>query len=635
MDKTPLDVLKQYWKYDSFRPLQEDIIRSVLEGRDTLALMPTGGGKSVCFQVPALCREGICIVVSPLIALMKDQVENLRKLNIPAEAVYSGMHYRDIDRILDNCVYGNTKLLYLSPERLVTELARTRIQKMNVNLLAVDEAHCVSQWGYDFRPPYLQVAEMRELLPEVPILALTATATPEVVKDIQEKLAFRKEHLLQKSFERNNLSYSVLVEEDKLKKLADILRRVPGSGIVYVRNRRRTKEIAGYLQRQGIPTDFYHAGLNAEERAKKQDAWMAGKKRIMISTNAFGMGIDKPDVRVVVHIELPDSLEAYFQEAGRAGRDGKKAYAVLLYNDSDRINLERQFEQSFPELKEVRRIYRALGSYFQLAVGGGEKQSFDFDIVEFARNFQINIVQAYNCLKILEQAGWIVLTDAVFVPSSLLIRVSKDALYDYQLRHPKMDRLLKAILRTYQGAFNHPIKLRESQLARFLKMPVAELRASLQKLAGDQIVEYQPQKDTAQIIFIKERVDADNLMIDRNLYNFRKNRHYERIQKAIAYAETPICRSQQLLAYFGETNAPKCGICDVCTGRTRTELSPESFDKYREKIEQLLADGPLSLEQVVESFAPKRQEQALKALEYLLDEGFLGQQGGKLAWKSG
>ncbi|MCB0548430.1 MAG: RecQ family ATP-dependent DNA helicase [Phaeodactylibacter sp.] len=633
MKKTPLDILRQYWGYDSFRPLQEDIIRSVLDGQDTLALMPTGGGKSICYQVPALCRKGICIVVSPLIALMKDQVENLQKRNIPAAAVYSGMHYRDIDRILDNCIYGNIKLLYLSPERLTTELARTRIQKMDVNLLAVDEAHCVSQWGYDFRPPYLQIAEVRELVPEVPILALTATATPEVVKDIQEKLAFRQENLLQKSFVRGNLSYSVLHEEDKLKKLLDILRRVGGSGIVYVRNRRRTKEIAGYLQRQGISADYYHAGLDAEERSQKQDAWMAGKKRVIISTNAFGMGIDKADVRVVAHMEMPDSLEAYFQEAGRAGRDGKKSYAVLLYNDTDRINLERQFELSFPELSEVRRIYRALGSYFQLAVGSGEGQAFDFEIVEFARNFQADIVLSYNCLKILEQAGWIVLTDAVFVPSSLMIKVSKDALYDYQLRHPKMDRLLKAILRTYQGAFNHPINLRESQLARFLKMPAATLRNALQKLASDGIVEYQPQKDTPQVIFIKERVDADNLLIDRNLYNFRKNRHYERIQAAIAYAETPVCRSQQLLAYFGETSAPKCGICDVCTGRTSTEVSSTEFERYKEKIKLLLKEEPLALEQIVESFAPNRQEQVLKALEYLLDEGFLGQQGGKLVWQ--
>ncbi|MCO6479440.1 MAG: RecQ family ATP-dependent DNA helicase [Phaeodactylibacter sp.] len=633
MDKTPLEILIKYWGYEGFRPLQEDIIRSVLEGQDTLALMPTGGGKSICYQVPALCREGLCIVVSPLIALMKDQVENLQKRNIPAAAVYSGMHYRDIDRILDNCIYGNIKLLYLSPERLTTELARARIQKMNVNLLAVDEAHCVSQWGYDFRPPYLQIAEIRELLPDVPVLALTATATPEVVKDIQEKLAFRKENLLQKSFTRSNLSYSVLQEEDKLKKLLDILQRVGGTGIVYVRNRRRTKEIAGYLQRRGISADFYHAGLDAEARTQKQDAWMAGKVRVIVSTNAFGMGIDKPDVRVVVHMELPDSLEAYFQEAGRAGRDGKKSYAVLLYNDTDRINLERQFELSFPDLKEVRRIYRALGSFFQLAVGGGEGQSFDFDIVEFARNFQAGIVEAYNCLKILEQAGWIVLTEAVFVPSSLMIKVSKDALYDYQLRHPKMDRLLKAILRTYQGAFNHPINLRESQLGKFLKIPVGALRTALEKLAADGIVDYQPQKDTPQVIFIKERVDADNLLIDRNLYNFRKNRQYERIKKAIAYAETPVCRSQQLLAYFGETDAPKCGICDVCTGRTKAELSTDDFERYKEKIQLLLKEEPLALEEVVEAFAPSRQEQVLKALEYLLDEGVLEQQGKKLVWK--
>lgn len=614
--------------------MQEDIIRSVLEGRDTLALMPTGGGKSICYQVPALCREGICIVVSPLIALMKDQVQNLQKRNIAAEAIYSGMHYRDMDRILDNCIYGNIKLLYLSPERLTTELARARIQKMKASLLAVDEAHCVSQWGYDFRPPYLQIAEIRELLPETPILALTATATPEVVKDIQEKLQFRKENLFQQSFERRNLSYSVLHEEGKEQKLADILRRVPGPGIVYVRNRRRTKEIAAYLQSRGISADYYHAGLEADERSAKQDAWMAGKKRIVASTNAFGMGIDKPDVRVVVHMELPDSLEAYFQEAGRAGRDGKKAYAVLLYNEADRRNLERQFEQSFPELDEVRRVYRALGSFFQLAIGSGEGQSFSFDIVEFARNFQFDMMRAYHCLKILEQAGWLVLTEAVFVPSSLMLKVSKDALYDYQLRNPKMDRLLKAILRTYQGAFNHPVKLREKQVARFLKIPVAELRRALDKLAQDGIADYQPQKDEPQLIFTSERVDADNLLIDRSLYNFRKNRHYERIQKAIAYAETAVCRSRQLLAYFGETGAPKCGICDVCTGRTRAEVSSSDFERYQEKIRMLLKIEALPLEQVVGSFAPSRQEQVLKVLEYLLDEGFLEQQGEKLVWKS-
>ena len=623
MNKSPSGILKKFWGFNHFRPLQEEIIQSVLNKKDTLALLPTGGGKSICYQVPALCQEGITIVVSPLIALMKDQVENLQKRNIAAAAIYSGMSYRDIDRILDNCIYGRVKLLYLSPERLTSDLARARIENMKVSLLAVDEAHCISQWGYDFRPSYLQIAEARSLMPDTPVLALTATATPEVAKDIQEKLNFPEKNLLQTSFARANLSYSVLHEEDKLKKLADILRSVPGSGVVYVRNRRRTKEVATYLHRLGISADYYHAGLDTEERSKKQDAWMAGKIRLMACTNAFGMGIDKPDVRIVAHLELPDSLEAYFQEAGRAGRDGKKSYAVLLYNESDRKNLERQFEQSFPALQEVRRVYRALGSYFQLAVGSGAGQNFDFDIVAFSKNFQFGIMMAYNSLKILEQAGWIILTDAVFIPSSLQIKVSKDGLYDYQLRHPKMDLLLKAILRTYQGAFNHPIKLRESQLARFLKMPVSQLRQALNKLATDNIIDYQPQKDQPQIIFFRERVDADNLLIDRNLYNFRKNRHYERIQKAIAYAETPVCRNRQLLSYFGETEAHKCGICDVCTGRTKAKLNTSSFEKYKEKIERLLEEEPLSLEQVVESFAVRRQEEVIKALEYLLDEGFL------------
>ena len=506
---------------------------------------------------------------------------------------------------------------------------------MKVNLLAVDEAHCISQWGYDFRPPYLRIAETRELIPDVPILALTATATPEVVTDIQEKLSFRQQHVFRQSFERKNLAYAVLQEEGKAQKLIDILQRVKGSGIVYARNRRGTKDLASLLQRNGISADFYHAGLESEERSRKQDEWIAGKRRIMVSTNAFGMGIDKPDVRVVVHLELPNSLEAYFQEAGRAGRDEQKAYAVLLYNESDRRNLEYQFEQSFPELEEVRRTYRALGSYFQLAIGAGESQSFDFDIVQFAQTYQLNMVRTFHCLKLLEQAGWIVLTESVFIPSSLLILVDKDTLYDYQLRHPKMDKLLKAILRTYQGAFSHPIHLREGQLAKFLKISLIELRKALEKLQQDQIIDYQPQKDTPQIIFVKERVDADNLQLDRKLYEFRKQGQHERIRRAISYAETPVCRSRQLLQYFGESDAPKCGICDVCTGRTQSEVSTSDFERYKDKIQLLLKREPLSLEQIVESFAPKRQEQVLKTLEYLLDEGFLEQQGEKLGWNEG
>jgi len=632
VNSEPLQVLKQYWGYDTFRPLQEDIIQSALDGKDTLALLPTGGGKSICFQVPALCREGLCLVVSPLIALMKDQVEQLKARKIPAEAIYSGMHYRDIDRILDNCIYGNTKFLYLSPERLSSELAQARIEQMKVNLIAVDEAHCISQWGYDFRPPYLEIANIRELLPKVTVLALTATATPKVVTDIQEKLLFPKKNVLQKSFERPNLSYSVLHEEGKSRKLVDILKRVSGTGIIYVRNRRQTKEIAHYLHKNGIRATFYHAGLSPEERSQRQEAWMQDKVRVVVSTNAFGMGIDKPDVRIVVHMELPDSLEAYFQEAGRAGRDGQKSYAVLLYNESDRLKLERQYELSYPPFEEIRRTYRALGSFFQLAVGAGEGQSYDFDIVKFTNNFQLDLIRTYSSLKILEQSGWILLTDAVFIPSSLKIKVGKDALYDYQLRNPKMDKLLKAILRTYQGAFNHHIRLRETQLARFLKMPPPALRAALNRLNQDNIIDYQPQKDSPQIIFLQERVNADNLAIDQQLYQFRKERQLKNIKSAIAYAETARCRSQQLLAYFGEKEASPCGICDVCTGRTKAEVSTADFKKYKEKIEMVLKRENLRLEEVVESFAPKRRAEVLKAIEYLIDEGYIDQAEQKLVW---
>jgi ATP-dependent DNA helicase RecQ len=629
---TPQDILQMYWGYHSFRPLQEDIIQSALDGRDTLALLPTGGGKSICFQVPALVKDGMCLVISPLIALMKDQVEQLKQREISAEAIYSGMHYRDIDRILDNAVFGGIKFLYISPERLRTDILQERIQKMPLNLLAVDEAHCVSQWGYDFRPPYLQIAETRELIPDVPVMALTATATPPVIKDIQEKLSFKKGQVFQKSFARENLAYVVLHEEGKEKKLVDILQKTQGSGVVYVRNRKRTKDLAQWLRRHRIAADYYHAGLDQDVRSAKQDAWKNNQIRVMVSTNAFGMGIDKANVRSVVHMDLPDSLEAYFQEAGRAGRDGEKSYAVLLYNQTDRQSLERQYTVSFPDMSELRQVYRALGSYFQLAVGGGQGDSYNFDIIDFSRNFQLDVVKTYNCLQVLEQAGWIMLTDAVFIPSTLRIKVSKDELYDYQLRNPKMDRILKTILRTYQGAFQHDIKIREKQLARFLALPLQQLRSALFHLQKAGIVNYSPQREDPQLIFLHERVDADNLTIDQQLYNFRKKRHYERIQQSIRYAEMAVCRSQQLLGYFGEEDAPKCGICDVCLGRTKAEVDTEEFERYKEKIQKLLRREKLSIAQLLESFPPKRENQVLRSLEYLLSEGFIEQVGEKVQW---
>lgn len=632
MVRDPLEILQKYWGYPNFRPLQLDIIQSVLAERDTLALMPTGGGKSICFQVPALCREGICLVISPLIALMKDQVQQLAQRNIPAAAIYSGMAYRDIDRTFDNCVYGNIKFLYLSPERLTTDLAQARIAKMNVNLIAVDEAHCISQWGYDFRPAYLEIAQLRTLLPDVPVLALTATATPEVVNDIQEKLEFPTPNLFQKSFERNNLHYVVLTEDNKYSKLSEMLRKVPGSAIVYARSRRKTKEIAQYLTHQRIGAGFYHAGLTPEERSARQEQWINNGFRVMVSTNAFGMGIDKPDVRLVVHMDMPNSLEAYFQEAGRAGRDGHRSYAVLLYNQQDRIQLEQQYAESFPPMEQIRQVYRALGSYFQLATGGGQGESYDFDIVEFAQTYQFRITSVFHCLRMLEQAGWIVVSESVYTPAQLKVRVDKDALYDFMLKHPKLDRVLKAILRTYQGAFNHYVQLREPQLARFLNLPTAEVVKALQLLHREQIVFYQPAKDKPQFVFLKERVDAQNLEFDHQLYQFRKQRNLEQMRAALTYAEKPVCRSQQLRRYFGEETQEKCGRCDVCLGRTKADLDEETFEKLKIKIQRVLQREALRMEEVVESFAPKWEEKILETLQYLMDEGIVVQREGKLMW---
>ncbi len=630
---SPIEVLRRYWGYESFREPQEDIIRSVLSGRDTLALLPTGGGKSICFQVPALCQEGICVVVSPLIALMKDQVHNLQRRGIAAEAIYSGMRSKDIDRILDNCIYGSIKLLYLSPERLLTELAKARIAQMRVNLLAVDEAHCVSQWGYDFRPPYLQIPEIRAQLSGVPVLALTATATPEVVADIQDKLGFASPHVIQKSFVRDNLAYVVKYEEGKDEKLVEILQKVGGSGVVYARNRKRTKEIATMLMRRGISADFYHAGLEGEARSQKQDAWISGQTRIMVSTNAFGMGIDKPDVRIVVHTDLPESLEAYFQEAGRAGRDGKKSFAVLLYNDSDRRSLWHQFEAAFPPIEYIRQVYRALGSYYQMAVGSGQGESYDFNLHQFCEVFKLEPGRTYNCLKVLESSGWIALSEAVWTPSSLMVIADKEQVYDYMLRHPGMDALLKSILRTCQGAFQHHVNIREEQLAHFIQTSTDELIRRLEILAKEGIIDYAPRKDQPQLTFTQERVDPANLTIDTALYNFRKQRAEQRIRAAVDYAQTEECRSRMLLAYFGEKDSSPCGICDVCLARRKQALSNTDVANVKAQLQHLLTAAPLSLEQLSAKWPVSQREAFIKTLEYLMDEGFILEKEGLLHWK--
>lgn len=619
----PLPILRQYWGYPAFRPLQEDIIRSVLEGRDTLALLPTGGGKSVCYQVPALCREGLCLVVSPLIALMKDQVQQLQKRGIPAAAVHAGMSRRELDIVIENACNDAYKLLYLSPERLQTELISARAGRMKVNLLAVDEAHCVSQWGYDFRPPYLQIADFRQLLPGVPLLALTATATPPVVKDIQEKLGFAQPHVFQQSFARQNLSYSVLYENKKREKLLDILRNVLGSGLIYLRSRGETKEIARFLQENRVSADFYHAGLTPQERSAKQEAWMSGRARIMACTNAFGMGIDKPDVRIVVHLGLPESLEAYFQEAGRAGRDGKKSYSVLLYTPGDAETLRYHLRAAYPEMDQIRRVYQALGSYTQLAIGAGAGESFDFDFPHFCQTYQLEQGMAHAALRLLEQEGWIAVSDTGGMPARLRISANREALYDYQLRNKQADTVTKVLLRAYPGIQRDFSDISLLNVAKYANLPYETVEQTLQLAQQEGILDYLPQKDKPQLNFIRERVGPERLELNTALFNFRKQRAEERVEAAIRYAETRRCRGQQLLNYFGEQDSPPCGVCDVCTGRNESDVPADVFAALERKIISVLRQEKMPPEEVMKAFPQRRHDQVAQVIGYLLDEGVL------------
>ena len=618
-----LDILKQYWGHSAFREMQADIVAAAMSGNDTLALLPTGGGKSVCFQVPALCMEGICIVVSPLIALMKDQVQNLNQRGISAYAVYSGMNIQDLDRIFDNCVNGNVKFLYLSPERLGTELAIERILRMKVNLIAIDEAHCISQWGYDFRPAYLNIAAFRELMPKVPLIALTATATADVVQDIQDKLCFRPDaKVFKKSFARDNLAYIVLQEEDKKSKMLDILNKVPGSSVIYVLNRKETRDIAAFLQQNGISAGHYHAGLAAELRANMQDAWIKNQLRVIVATNAFGMGIDKPDVRSVIHLTLPDSLEAYFQEAGRGGRDGNKAYAVLLYNQSDRERLERNFELTYPPFTEAKKVYRALGSYFQLAIGAGQGQSFQFDLIDFSKKYNLDPPQVLPCLKILNHAGYLEFSEAVFQPSSIRFLMDNTQLYDYYLRNPKTEKLIKLILRSSQGAFNHDVNIREDQLSKTLNLPLKLISEMLTKLHQENILAYRPQTELPFINYLLERQDADQLIFDKSKYDFLKKRAKYRMDESLHYAETIDCRSRMLLEYFDEKNAKKCGKCDVCTGRHEAPTTSERTE-ISNQLKIILQENPQTSRQLIGQFPSNKTNKIVKVLDFLIDNEYI------------
>jgi len=615
------DILKQYWGFSSFRPLQQDIIQAVLEGRDVMALLPTGGGKSLCFQVPAMVKEGICIVVSPLIALMKDQVENLKAKGINAVAIYAGMGKREIDILLDNCIYGPVKFLYLSPERLLSDLVRTRISYMNVNLFAIDEAHCISQWGYDFRPSYMQITALREIHPEVPFIALTATATAFVRKDIAEKLTLKDPAIFVQSFARKNLSYVVFDLEDKYKKLIDIITNVKGSGLVYVRNRRETSEVALFLKRNQIAADFYHAGIEKDERSAKQEAWKQNKIRVMVATNAFGMGIDKPDVRFVVHLDLPESLEAYYQEAGRGGRDGKRAFAVLLANTSDQLALKAKYTDSFPSAEEIKKTYHYLGSYFQLAYGAGAGVNFSFDLADFCKRFKLGVIKTMGALKFLEHDGYITLSENIFLPSRVLFTAGNEDVYRFQIENSGYDPLIKTILRSYGGMFDHYANISESDIAKKLKISFNDVVRQLNNLQEQGLISYLPQTDQPQLQFIMARVDLLHLDTDVKYIELRKKVQSEQISAVLAYAATFICRSIQLLSYFDEPNADPCGVCDVCLAQKRNEDLAELEDKIDFEIATLLQTEPRILDELINLVRTGTDQDKLNRIRELLDAG--------------
>lgn len=623
MAATPNEILKQYWGYDSFRPLQEDIIRSVLDGKDTLALLPTGGGKSICFQVPALCLPGLCIVVIPLIALMIDQVANLKKRGIPAAEIHSGMHPREIRLVYEKCMEGRVSFLYLSPERLDSVSFREIALHLNPSLIAVDEAHCISQWGYDFRPPYLKIADVRQLFPDVPILALTATAVTKVVSDIQEKLNFRVPNVFRKSFKRENLAYLVYREEDKYRKLLKICEGVQGVGIVYVRNRRLTKETAEYLNHKGIRAGYYHAGLDPAMRARIQSDWMEEKIRVVVATNAFGMGIDKPNVRFVVHLDLPDTLEAYFQEAGRAGRDEKKAYAAIIFQESDILDARHFVELSWPEPPLIRQVYQALGNYFQLAVGSGIDMVFDFDIEHFSSQYRFKPLLVFTALKILEREGYLALSESMDAPSKLMFLVDKNVLYKFQVENREADKLVKVLLRSYSGLFSDFIEINEYELARRLSADAAYVTNQLRFLDQAGIIEFIPRKSGPQLTFVSERLKPEDIELSRTFYFDRKKDAAHKLEEMIAYVTMEQgCRNIRLLDYFGDTSGTECGVCDLCLARKK-DNPDKNIHLIRKRLRDILILGPLSLTELLGRASDYPEGDVLNTVRWMADTGEL------------
>lgn len=615
-------ILEKYWGYNAFRPLQEDIINSVLDGKDTLALLPTGGGKSICFQVPAMAKEGLCLVISPLIALMKDQVENLRKKGITALAIYSGMSRKDVIHTLKTAGNSNCKFLYVSPERLETYLFKEYLPALPISLVAVDEAHCISQWGYDFRPPYLRIAALRNELQGIPVLALTASATPEVQQDICARLNFAKGNIFRQSFERPNLSYSVFKVDSKINKLLEILNNVPGTGIVYCRSRRHCKELAELLQLNGIEADFYHAGLSQDERSRRQQDWINNKIRVIVCTNAFGMGIDKPDVRTVVHADIPDCLENYYQEAGRAGRDGNKAYAVLLYHAHELDELSQLPAQQFPEQDEIKRVYQSLMNYLQVPSGAGAETYYPFDLGDFIRKFSIDTKLALAALRVLEHEELLALNEQVFIPTRVQFTTGKNGLYEFERSYPALEPLIKTLLRTYEGIFDFPAAINEFMLAKLLNADKSIVQQQLQQLQAFQVIAYEPQKDKPQVYFFRNRPATADLHINMQQLLERKKRYEERIKTMQSYVGEKGCRGKVIANYFGDTQARDCGVCDNCLRNKATELGPKEFTDIHNRI-VLALQQPADSKLLLQRLNGIKKEKAWQVINFLQAENKL------------
>ena len=625
MSEVTRSVLKQYWGYDAFRPLQEDIVDAVVGGRDTLALLPTGGGKSICFQVPAMTMEGICIVVTPLIALMKDQVAHLVQRGIAAAAIYSGMHALEVEQVYNQAVFNRLKFLYVSPERLQTVQFVEALKRMKVCLLAVDESHCISQWGYDFRPPYLKIADIRAYIPKTPVLALTATATAKVVDDIQLRLGFKQKNVFQSSFERKNVTYNVCREADKYGVMyRKISAMSSGSAIVYVRNRKRTQTISDWLNSVGIASTFYHAGLDAKLRDERQDLWMKGKVKVIVATNAFGMGIDKPDVRLVIHVDLPDSIEAYFQEAGRAGRDLQPSEAFLLVSPADIQKLKDDLSQSFPELERIKLIYKALGNYFNIPVGTGENVSYPFEMGDFAKRYGFALLEVFHTLKILEREGFFVLSDAFDEPSRLMIQTSRDNLYGFQVKNPQFEVLIKYLLRTLPGVLTDYVKINEETVVRRTGIPMEKVLAQLKKLDEYHFLSYIPRNDKPQILFLHELVDVRSFALSKENYADRKADAEARVKAVIDFVNNDEeCRSVQLLRYFNETTKKRCGRCDVCLKRVGGRELAKQYDQVEERLDSAVGEAPIPMRKAIELCHDIPDEKVLETIRQLVDNGTL------------